>query len=87
MFSFVYGSNNVYAQLGFADAEEIPLKAGIVKDIARLLLAAGVTLADASALLKLPQSDLAMILSGKFQEFRADELRRWRERLRAVLKP
>ena len=23
MFSFVYGSNNVYAQLGFADAEEI----------------------------------------------------------------
>lgn len=31
MFCFEYGKGNVYAQLGFADAEEMPLKANIVK--------------------------------------------------------
>lgn len=86
MFSFVYGPDNVYARLGFADAEEIPLKAGIVTDIARSLQAAGVSLAHAAALLRLPQSDLAMILCGKFQHFRVDELYQWRECVRRVLK-
>ncbi len=80
-------SHNVYAQLGFADAEEIPLKAGIVNDIAQRLRAAGLSLADAAALLRLSQSDLAMILCGKFQAFRADELRRWRAHLCFTLEP
>ncbi len=79
--------HNVYAQLGFRDAEEIPLKAGIVNDIAKRLRAAGLSLADAAALLGLRQSDLAVMLCGKFQAFRADELRRWRERLRFTLEP
>lgn len=84
MFSFVYGPDNVYARLGFADAEDIPRKAAIVMDMARGLRAARVTLADAAALLRLPQSDLAMILAGKFQHFRLDELSQWRERVRRL---
>ena len=84
MFSFVYGPDNVYAHLGFADAEDIPRKAAIVMDMARGLRAARVTLADAAALLRLPQSDLAMILAGKFQHFRLDELSQWRERVRRL---
>lgn len=85
MFSFVYGPNNVYADLGFEDAEDIPLKAGIVKEIAGSLRAAGISLTEAAALLRLPQSDLAVMLCGKLQHFRVEELRRWQERLRAAL--
>ncbi|PLP99216.1 XRE family transcriptional regulator [Cupriavidus pauculus] len=84
MFSFVYGPDNVYARLGFVDAEDIPRKAAIVMDLARGLQAARVTLADAAALLRLPQSDLAMLLAGKFQHFRLDELCQWRERVRRL---
>lgn len=86
MFSFVYDSDNVYARLGFTDAEEIPLKAGIVAEIARSLRVAGISLAEAAVLLRLPQSDLAMILCGKLQHFRVDELRQWRDRVRGVRK-
>ncbi|WP_066736283.1 XRE family transcriptional regulator [Cupriavidus sp. D384] len=81
MFSFVYGPDNVYARLGFADAEDIPRKAAIVMELERGLRAARVTLADAAALLRLPQSDLAMILAGKLQHFRLDELCQWRDRV------
>lgn len=86
MFSFVYGSDNVYARLGFADATDIPLKARIVADIARYLRVAGFSLTDAAALLRLPQSDVAMLLCGKLQHFRVDELRQWRDCVRKVLK-
>ncbi|KWR88411.1 XRE family transcriptional regulator [Cupriavidus sp. IDO] len=81
MFRFEYGETNVYAQLGFADAEEIPLKVEIVKDIAVCIRAAGITLADAAAMLGTVQSDLALVLCGKFQDIRADELRGWLARL------
>ncbi|MFS8979335.1 XRE family transcriptional regulator [Cupriavidus necator] len=77
MFRFEYGPTNVYAQLGFADAEEIPLKAEIVKDITVSMRAAGFTLSDAASLLGTLQSDLALVLCGKFQDIRAEELRGW----------
>jgi len=77
MFRFEYGTTNVYAQLGFSDAEEIPLKAEIVKDIAACIKAAGIPLADAAAMLGTLPSDLALALCGKFQHIRADELRGW----------
>ncbi|WP_454743393.1 XRE family transcriptional regulator [Cupriavidus necator] len=81
MFCFEYGTSNIYAQLGFADAEEIPLKAGIVKDIADRIRAAGLTMSEAAAMLGTSQSDLLLALCGKFQSFRAAELRSWLERL------
>jgi predicted XRE-type DNA-binding protein len=85
MFRFEYGKTNVYAQLGFANAEEIPLKAEIVKDIMVCIKAAGITLSDAAAMLGTLQSDLALVLCGKFQDIRADELRGWLARLTSRL--
>ncbi|QYY33821.1 helix-turn-helix domain-containing protein (plasmid) [Cupriavidus pinatubonensis] len=81
MFCFEYGTGNVYAQLGFADAEEIPLKANIVKDITDRIRVSGLRLSEAATLLDTPQSDLLLALAGKFQSFRAAELRTWRDRL------
>ncbi|MCY1280077.1 hypothetical protein D9M69_301040 [compost metagenome] len=51
MFCFEYGNSNVYAQLGFADAEEIPLKANIVKDITHSIRASGLKVSEAATLL------------------------------------
>ena len=81
MFCFAYGKGNVYAQLGFADAEEIPLKADIAKDITHRIRASGLRLSEAARLLDTPQSDLLLALAGKLQSFRAAELRTWRDRL------
>lgn len=85
MFSFVYDPE-VFARLGLPDADEIPLKAAIVADLARCLRVAGISLADAAALLRLPQSDLAVILCGKLQHFRVNELRQWRDCVRGLSK-
>ncbi|MBB3014040.1 XRE family transcriptional regulator [Cupriavidus alkaliphilus] len=86
MFCFEYGKNNVYAQLGFADAEEIPLKANIVKDITDRIQVSGLRLSEAATLLDTSQSDLLLALCGKFQSFRAAELRTWRDRLSLPLR-
>ncbi|WP_434034813.1 XRE family transcriptional regulator [Cupriavidus sp. a3] len=85
MFRFEYGTSNVYAQLGFADADEIPLKAGIVKDITDRIRGAGLTVSQAAALLGTSQTDLLLAVSGKFQSFRAAELRGWLKRLGSPL--
>ena len=81
MFRFDYVTSNVYKQLGFADAEEIPRKAGIVRDIAERMTIAGITLSDAATMVGAHQSDLALVLCGKFQNIGAEELRGWLTRL------
>ena len=85
MFRFEYGTTNVYALLGFEDAEEIPLKAEIVKDMTACMRAAGISLSEAAAMLGTLQSDLALVLCGKFQDIRVDELRGWLARLTSRL--
>jgi predicted XRE-type DNA-binding protein len=77
MFRFEYGTTNVYAMPGFADAEEIPLKAEIVRDMTVCMKAAGMSLSDAAAMVGALPSDLALVLCGKFQDVRAEELRGW----------
>ncbi|WP_354683016.1 XRE family transcriptional regulator [Cupriavidus necator] len=85
MFRFEYGTTNVYALLGFADAEDIPLKAEIVKDMTACMRASGISLSEAAAMLGTLQSDLALVLCGKFQDIGADELRGWLARLTSRL--
>uniref|UniRef100_UPI003F494165 XRE family transcriptional regulator n=1 Tax=Cupriavidus yeoncheonensis TaxID=1462994 RepID=UPI003F494165 len=85
MFRFEYGATNVYALLGFADAEEITLKAEIVKDMTAHIRAAGLTVSDAAAMLGTLPSDLALVLCGKFQDIGADELHGWLARLSSRL--
>ena len=81
MFRFEYGTSNVYAQLGFADADEIPLKAGIVKDITDRIRITGMTVQEVADMIGTSQSDLLLALSGKLQPFPVAELRQWLERL------
>lgn len=85
MFRFEYGTSNVYAQLGFADAEEIPLKAGIVKDITDRIRITGMTVQEVADMIGTSQSDLLLALCGKLQSFPAAELRHWLARLSFAL--
>ncbi|NUO88173.1 MAG: XRE family transcriptional regulator [Cupriavidus sp.] len=85
MFRFEYGQTNIYALLGFADAEEIPLKAELVKAMAACMKATGMSLCDAAAMAGTSASDLALVLCGKFQDVRADELRGWLAHLGAPM--
>jgi hypothetical protein len=85
VFRFEYGTTNVYAQLGFADADEIPLKAGIVRDITERIRGSRLTVCQAATLIEASQADLLLALCGKFQAFRAAELRGWLKRLSCPL--
>lgn len=61
------GSTNVYADLGYADAQGMLLKAGLVAEIARTLRARGLNQLQAASVLGISQPKLSNILSGRFR--------------------
>lgn len=63
------GSDNVYADLGYADAEEMLIKAQLVAKIAEIIKRKGITQTQAAALLEMPQPKLSNLLSGRFRGF------------------
>ena len=62
----VEGSGNVYADLGFRDAEAMKVKAGLVTKIQAILQQRGLTQTSAAELTGLPQPRLSAILRGHF---------------------
>jgi predicted XRE-type DNA-binding protein len=63
------GSNNVYADLGYANADEMLIKAQLVTKIADILKRKGLNQTQAAALLGLTQPKLSNLLSGQFRGF------------------
>ena len=61
------GTDNVYADLGYVDADEMLIKAHLVAKIAEIIKRKGVTQIQAAALLKMPQPKLSNLLSGRFR--------------------
>jgi predicted XRE-type DNA-binding protein len=61
------GSGNVYADLGYDDADEMLIKAQLVAKIAEIIKRKGVTQTQAAALLEMPQPKLSNLLSGRFR--------------------
>ncbi|MCI0562179.1 MAG: helix-turn-helix domain-containing protein [Nitrososphaera sp.] len=69
----VESSGNVYADLGFRDAEAMLMKAQLVTKINELIKRKGLTQTAAGELLGLPKPKLSAILRGRFHrvsEFR-----------------
>jgi predicted XRE-type DNA-binding protein len=60
------GSGNVYADLGFADAEEMLLKAQLAAAIKSILADKRFTQVKAAEMLGLPQPKLSRLLNGHF---------------------
>ena len=67
------GSDNVYADLGFEDAEPMRIKAELVAAIAEIIAQRALSQAAAAELLGLTQPKLSNLLRGQFQ--RVSELR------------
>jgi predicted XRE-type DNA-binding protein len=61
------GSGNVYADLGYDDAEEMLIKAKLVTEIAEIIKRKGLTQSQAAALLGLTQPKLSNLLRGQFR--------------------
>lgn len=68
--SAVYsGSPNVYADLGYPDAEEMLVKAQLVSKIAEIIRRRGLTQVEAAKLLGLTQPKVSAMLRGQFRGF------------------
>ncbi len=63
------GSGNVYADLGYADADEMLIKAQLMSKIAEIIKRKGLTQTQAAALLEMPQPKLSNLLRGQFRGF------------------
>ena len=59
------GSGNVFADLGFEDAEELQLKAGLIHEIRQTITRRNLTQHEAARLAGIDQPALSKLLSGK----------------------
>ena len=67
-------SGNVYADLDFADAEEMLAKARIVSQIGRVIQARKLTQAQAGELLGIDQPKVSALLRGHFKGYSQERL-------------
>lgn len=61
------GSRNVYADLGFEDADEMLVKAQLVSKISEIIVERGYSQTEAAQYLGLPQPKLSKLLRGQFR--------------------
>ena len=65
----IEGSGNVFADLGYANAEEHQTKAKLVSQIARLVERQGLTQTEAAMKLGIDQPKVSAMLGGRFRGF------------------
>ena len=63
------GGGNVYADLGYPDADEMLVKAQLVSKIAEIIQRRGLTQVEAAKLLGLTQPKVSAMLRGQFRGF------------------
>jgi len=63
------GSRNVYADLGYTDADEMLVKAQLVSKIAEIIQLRRLTQVEAAKLLGLTQPKVSALLRGQFRGF------------------
>ncbi|MBZ5644115.1 MAG: helix-turn-helix domain-containing protein [Acidobacteriia bacterium] len=61
------GSGNVYADLGYADAEDMLVKAQLMTKIAEIIRQRRLTQTQAAKLLRLTQPKISRLLRGEFR--------------------
>ncbi len=73
----VEGSDNIFADLGFPDAEEHLLKAKLVSRIYDIVKRRKLTQTEAGKILGISQSRVSQMLNGHFREFSVEKLMRF----------
>jgi predicted XRE-type DNA-binding protein len=61
------GSGNVYADLGYPDAEEMLVKAKLVRKISEIIRSKGLTQVETARILGLTQPKVSALLRGQFR--------------------
>lgn len=75
------GSGNVFADLGFEDAEELQFKAGLILEIRRIIERRGLTQVEAARIMKIDRPTLSKLLRGKFISCSVEKLFSYLNRL------
>jgi predicted XRE-type DNA-binding protein len=70
-------SGNVFADLGFADADEHVIKAGLVIKIDRIIGQRDLTQAAAAQLMGIDQPKVSALLAGQFRGYSVERLMRF----------
>ena len=71
---YVEGSGNVFADLGFADAEEMLAKAELAQKIGAILLKRRLTQVQAAEVLGVDQPKISALLCGRLSRFSMEKL-------------
>jgi predicted XRE-type DNA-binding protein len=71
------GSQNVFADIGSADADSHLLKAGLVSRIQDAIDDRGLTQVEAAKLMSIGQPDVSRILNGNFRDVSVERLMRF----------
>ena len=79
--SIVRGTKNIFADLGYADAETHLLKAELVTRIQKVISAHNLTQTAAAKHLGLSQPDVSRLLNGQFRDVSVERLMRLLTRL------
>ena len=72
--SYEVSSGNIYADLGFEDAEEMAAKASLVREIRRTMDRRGLTQVKVAKLTGVDQPTLSKLLRGRMSNFSLDRL-------------
>lgn len=75
------GSDNIFADLGFANPEEELLKAKLVRELRAIIKRRKLTQVKAAELLGLKQPDVSALVTGRVGKFSIDRLVRCLDRL------
>ena len=68
------GSGNVFADLGFEDADELQVKAALTRQIANRIKAFGLTQVQAGTRLGISQPDVSKLMNGRYTGYSVDRL-------------
>ena len=68
------GSNNVFADLGLEDADELLIRAKLGHTVRMILEKRGLKQKEISELLKIDQSEVSKLMNGKYHSFSAGRL-------------
>ena len=77
----VAGSDNIFADLGFANPEEELLKAKLIRELRAIIKRRKLTQTKAAELLGLKQPDVSALVTGRVGKFSIDRLVRCLDRL------
>lgn len=72
--SVTRGSGNVFADLGFEDAEELQVKAELTRQICNRVRTLKLTQVQAGARLGLSQPDVSKLMNGRYTGYSTDRL-------------